>query len=315
MCKKLIVLCLALMSVPAMAEYIGFPSGCENPLYVDVDGGGTTTDKCDWQQWLFARDWTGPISQQFVNPYASYAWEQPVAQLEAYRKNQAVPAAGASRDRSGGWSGVLGTGEFQATDKGFGMNYIKLTVTQLQPSTQYKFLLWAMETRSVWACNSDNPDSKYIAWSTTNPKQWLDDHTGQYRGNGAGTDVNGYGPISKDDDPFPITDTNMPGSLNNPYTGVGPSLYELVTACSAEGGRTTLIAEDGNDHLGQNICMTDFLANTNDEGTVVIYGWMDATDYTGSMHVPLNGFWIVPEPTTIALLGLGGLALIRRKRA
>src|SRR4030042_91016 len=124
MCKKLIVLLVVVaLSVPASADYVGLA----NPLLVDIDGGGSVSDRtgCGWQGWQFAWDWTGPVSQGFYNPLQQYAWEQPYAQMEVYRKKKANPTAGYSRNRNGGITGVLGTGEFQATDKGFGMNYVK----------------------------------------------------------------------------------------------------------------------------------------------------------------------------------------------
>jgi len=310
--KLFVLLVVAALTIPASAAYIGFDDGgnsAVNYLKVDLNGAGAGNTITGFQGWMFARDWTGPLSQQFVNPNADYGWEQPIAQLEVYRKNQGASSnAGASRDRSGGWAGVLGTGDFSYGTEGFGMNYVKLTLTQLQPDTDYRFYLWSYEAVGVWVYDSTNPYRKYVAFSTTNPKTWLDAHKGQYRG--VMNEPNGYGPRKGDDHTEATTDSNMPGSPDNTYTGPGPSLYQLM------GCRVDANYADGTDHDGSmTLNVGKMTATTNDDGACVIYAWMDATDFGNSMHVPLNAFLVVPEPTTIALLGLGGLALLRRKRA
>jgi len=333
MCRKLIVLLLVVaLSVSAKAVYIGFdqddmPNGCANPLKVDIDGGGTTSVMCSdnnpWQHWLFARDWTGPAIQTMNNKWADYAFENPVVQLEVYRKAGEVDQGGTgatnvgmSRDRCGGWTGVGVTGDYSAGTRGYGMNYVKLTITQVKPSTQYKMFAWGCEDTGVWAMRTDNPQSKWAAISTTNPKAWLDAHAGQYNGIGSGAlDPNGYGPKFSVDNPIATTDTNMPGSANNPYTGVGPSLYDLTVACGAEGGRWNLNRPGDGNPTGDMLNGDTFYLMSNDLGQIVVYAWIDATDWGGSAHLPLCDFMLVPEPATIALLGLGGLALIRRKRA
>lgn len=306
MCNKLIVLCLALvvvgLSVPASAAYIGFdadgnPNGCANPLKVDLTYLlDNQQAKTGWQNWQFVRDWTGPVGVNLVNPLAIEPWEVPHAQLEVYRKLAADPAAGSSRNRSGGFAAVGPLpgwgpgplpGEYSPTGTGFGTNYVKLTITNLQPETEYKFYLWSFDMRQVWAASSNNPDSKFGVWSTTNPLDWLTN-------NGY---PNGY----------------APSEMTDGTSGMPEGLAELI---AAQGSRAFMMAptNDNNNYIGGTDYCVSFNATTTPEGAINIYGWIDPTDWTGAMHMPLNGFSVVPEPATIALLGLGGLALLRKHR-
>jgi hypothetical protein len=314
MCNKLSILCLmlAVVATLSVSASAGSTITLATPLKVDIAGRYGNTVRCEWMDWQIAVDngtFVGPQNKLF-DMGSPLPWENPAGTLEAYRKNQSPDNAGASRNRSGGWAGVLGTGEFYAGGKGFGMNYVKLTISQLDPDTTYKIFLWSYEQRSVWASRADNVDDKWGCWSTTNPKKWLDENG--YSGfNG---EPNGYGPIVNDDTILPPrTDSNMPAGLK-----------DLVLACGAQGGRAFLMTDPCNTDQGDNL-LTDslhcvsFYFHTNPgeiaSGNVTVYGWIDPTDWGGSLHMPLNGFMVIPEPATVALLGLGGLALLRRKRA
>jgi hypothetical protein len=317
MCKKLIVLLVVALSLPATAAYIGFDmdgnSGV-NPLKLDLDGGGVVSAHAGWQSWLFQSAWTGPQANGFVNPQAEGPGEVPTAQLNVYRKpaevsqgGNGITSVGISRNRSSGMVAVAGTGDYSLGTRGYGMSYVELTLTGLQPSTNYKFFVHAYEANGVWA-NPTNNFQKFVAYSTTNPKTWLDAHQGEYAG--VDNEPNGYGAPTVN--ALPNTDTNMPGSANNAYTGTGPSLYDMVLDRASISDETNA-GRDYLDDPAKNCA--EFWAMTNGSGQIVIYEWLDNADWGGSAHIPINGVYVIPEPATIALLGLGGLALIRRKRA
>jgi hypothetical protein len=305
MCKKLMILCLMLItSVPASAAYIGFdlygdPNPCLNPLYIDFSGRYGNTVRCRWQEWAVAVDngtWDSPVSKEFVNPFAEYAWENPIAELYAYRLD-ADPQQGGSRNRGGGMVYVGNTGDYSAGSRGFGMNYLRLTLTQLAPNTRHLISLWGYEAANVWVVNTDNPERKFGAWSTVNPKVWLEAN-GYDGSNPDEPPQGGYGPIS----PLPeggTTDSNMPCGLLN-------QSYRFFMQSPVDDSDTAWFG--GMDYRAT-VC-----AWSDSSGTIVLYGWIDPTDWGGSMHLPLNAILVVPEPATIALLGLGALALLRRKR-
>lgn len=292
MSKKLNLLCiviLAVLSTPALAS----PIRVDNPLKVDIDCYDAPTEKLGWKQWLFEKSWTGPAIKTF--DIGGMLWENPVVEFDVYKYQVGAPSihAGIARNRSGGWAGITGTGEYSPTGLGFGMNYVRFTFSNLDPHTMYDFSIWAMEERKIWACSLDNPDSKYIAWSQTNPMEWLLSY--------------GYDGSIPGEPPYGGYGLTTPGAWGS-YMPCG-LFKELLAKPPA-----SLIAEDDACHLGENICRSDFKATTDEFGAVTVYGWIDPRDWSGSMHVPVCGFMVIPEPVTIALLGLGGLVLLRERR-
>ena len=294
MCKKLIVLCLALVvagfCAPASADYIG----AGNPLKVDItyapDGQQPLPG---WQNWGLPNFWTGP-SSNFYNPLAADPWEVPGAQLEVYRKYQSPSNIGFSARRSAGFAYVAWS---DSPSMGFGMNYIKLTLTGLARNKTYEFNLWSFEQRDMWDASPSNPNSKYGVWSTTNPTDWL--NANGYSGSNGEPD--GYGAIMPVPDP-PTGESGMPAGL--------------AALVAAHGGRTFIMApttDDEINYVGGTDYRVIFRAATNAYGDISIYGWIDPTDWFGNMHMPLNGFMVVPEPATMMLLGLGALLLRCRK--
>jgi hypothetical protein len=312
MCNKLIVLYVVLvvvgLSVPALAS--ADPTAA-NPLKVDItyapDGQAA---QAGYQNWGIIRDWTSPVSTSFPLDFQALPWDWATATLSVYRKNKTPDNTGFSRNRSGGFAAVGPNPsweplEYSAAGKGYGTNYVKLTLSNLTPGKDYQFFLWSFERREVWSASSANPDSKYGVWSTLGnsgndwtPLSWL--NANGYSGfNG---EPNGYGPITPVPDP-PTGASGMPAGL-----------ADLV---AAEGGRVSMMAplNDDTNFLGGSKYLVSFSAITDDEGTISIYGWIDPTDWTGSQHMPLNGFMVIPEPATVCLFGIGALSLLRRKRA
>jgi hypothetical protein len=296
MCKKLSIFCLMLAAVAALSlPALASPITEANPLKADFIEPSTATVQAGWQGWAAGYGWTSPISKTFDMGGTPFDW--PTAELSTVRKavSPYPNITGASRSRNGGMAFVAGTGEYATNGKGLGTTYLKLALTNLTAQTNHVILLWSWEKTGVWSNATDNPNARFGFWGTTNPLTWLNANGGS----GLNGEPNGYYPKVG---PMPITESNMPAAL------------------FATGQRISMQAPDpGADWIIGDVHYAKLVVNSGGtlgehNGAITVYGWMDSTSLGGSMHMPIEGFMVIPEPATVALLGLGGLAMMRRRK-
>jgi hypothetical protein len=301
MCKKLIF-CLMLvvtLGVSALAN----PITDTNPLKADIcsfPSGATVANPAlpGWQAWDIARSWTSPVSKTFDMGGTPFDW--PTAELSSYRKaiSPYPDNTGGGRERNGGMVYVAGTGEYATDGKGLGTSYLKLSLTNLTAQTDHVILLWSWEREGVWSNSSDNPNSKFGFWGTQNPITWFNANNRT----GLNGEPNGYYALVGSG----LTDSNMPAEL----LATGDRIF-MQSPLNDDIGADWLV---GDAHYAKLVVNSGGTPGEHD-GAITLYGWIDpGSTMGGSMHMPLEGFMVIPEPATVALLGLGGLALLRRRK-
>jgi predicted outer membrane repeat protein len=158
---------------------------------------------------------------------------------------------------------------------GMGLNYIKVDFLfgENCAGKEFEFTFWSWDP----AITGVPPRSKFVAWSTTNPAEWL-------IANGY---PNGYFPSG--------TDSNMPAGL-----------AALVDGIALQHGTAPWLSESDVAHgMSYSASMIERL---DEYSHITYYGWADMTTMMGgNTHACLNGFAIgVPKPECTLTADLTG---------
>jgi len=288
MCKKLSVFCIALLVVTLAVPALAAPTGA-NPLKIDINGDtndvqGPGRTQPGWQAWNMLRSpATGPITKNFTA-------QGTLVQVQGFRFDGG--GVHGTRNRSGMSATNLGqvhNGLFFMSHSGLasalnGMDYIKTTIAMgtANAGKTFQVTMWSWDPAfagsgiSGFGGAGEPAGSKKATYSLSDPRAWC-----QANGLPMGYDVN----------------------------GIPAGLAALVV-----GQNLALGINPQTNPANAYTYSSTFNVTLNASGQVAIYSWLDQSSFSGSQHIPLNGIMIVPEPTTVALLGLGGLSLLRRRK-
>jgi hypothetical protein len=159
-----------------------------------------------------------------------------------------------------------------------GLDYIQVKFTMGLVNADKTFQVRAYAWDSAFNTYHDSYIDDYAAWGVVNPSTNGGYHTLRY------------------DDPCTPEDENGIDKSNIPILA-----QHLMQGPDQDAGTMS------------NKYSSVFDVTTDSSGVAIVYGWFNGA-FQGSFHMPINGIAMIPEPATVALLGLGGLALLRRRK-
>jgi hypothetical protein len=304
--KKLVSLSVVLLvSVLCATALAAFPSSA-NPLLIDLNGNnynpsgtGNPPDantQAGWYSWNFP--FTLGTSPYTLNKQVTH---NTTVILNTYRFDGSKSCGARRRYQADGtclsnlYQDFFYVSHSGGTSAGLGVNYLELdfVFANMVPNStnNFTFSLFTWDPAfGYWddifiglVEGDDEPwpplGSKRVAWSLANPAEWLAD-------NGFSA---GYQP------------GNIPAGLD----------AEVLARAPVMGPRAELL---GDPYAYASTFSLDLTANAAGVAVAEIFGWNDNLTWQGSQHLPINGIRVVPEPATVALLGLGGLALLHRRK-
>jgi len=282
MCRKLLILCFALVVIAMSTPVSAAPSQAD-PLKIDFDGSGSTDTQAGWQAWQF--DFS-PTTNTFIKSW-TIGGSKVAVELKGVKNDGSNPA---SRNRDNQPSTELGDMHqdlFYVATTGAGvglagLDYIQITFTlgSVYANKTFGISTWSWD--QAFNTNNDSRQDDYVSWGVVNPAS------------------NGGYHVTRWDDPCTPADEN--------------GLYKANIPTLDRNWMFGKPAPYASDSVNIGTFMSQYEVTTDSIGKVTIYGWWDGDSWSGSYHMPINGLVMVPEPTTVALLGLGGLALLRRRK-
>jgi hypothetical protein len=283
MCRKLLILCFALVVI-AMSTPVSAAPSVATPLNLDINGeawGTIGRTQPNWQGWDFAQS---PTQTTFTKAFTVGGSKMSV-ELKGVKNDGSNPA---TRCRGQFMSTKLGNVHedlFYVATTGagvglLGLDYLQITFTLGASQAGNTFGIRTFGWDSAFNTSNDSYNDDYAAWGVVNPSTYGGYHSYRWDDPCTPEDENG---IDKANIPK-LARWNMQGPVPAADNSLGAYDYSGYFEATADG-----------------------------TGTIVIYGWFDGS-LQGSYHMPINGLIMVPEPTTVALLGLGGLALLRRRK-
>jgi hypothetical protein len=281
MCRKLLILCFALVVI-AMGTPVSASPTSVTPLRIDFNGEGvgqTNRTQPGWTGWDFDRS---PTTNTFTKPI-TVGGDKMTVELKGVKNDGSNPGSRMRGDQTNTKLGNVHQDLFFVSNTAAGLlgrDYIQIKLTLGGAHANQPYRITAFAWDSAYNTFHDYSNDDYAAWGVVNPSINGGYHDWKWN-DPCTTDVNEYG-IDKRN--VPILARHLMQGPPQSDPGVNALTYSSTFDVMADGS-----------------------------GIVTIYGWFDGA-FEGSFHMPINGLIVVPEPMTVALLGLGGLALLRRRK-